>query len=434
MLSEISKIPIYKSSGIKNLPSYILKMCFKALSQQLLIIINKSLYNGYFPKAWRKAIVVPIPKVPIPEETGDLRPIALTPLPGKIIERFVHTQLVKYLDTYNILTTQQNGFRKKHSTIDTIFRYTTDLQLNKNNKLNTISLYIDFKKAFDTVNHKLLLTKLQKYGINDLALNWVETYLTNRTQQTQIGSDLSNEREVLTGVPQGSILGPTFFLCYINDIIKTCKNSKILLYADDTVLYKEISDSHRFLDMHDFQQDVNRLIKWCQKNRLSINVKKTKLVFHPHMQTVVNDIHRDIVILNSPVSYVSSYLYLGVDIDEKLSFKQFYTNCFKKISYKLLLLRRIRHMLTTKAALDVTKTMLCSIIDYGNIFLSSCNKNDLKDIQTLQNHALRCCHNVYDHMSEHIEHLHDISNIKTVDVRRKRQILTCIWQILKMEP
>ena len=102
LLSEISKIPIYKSSGIKNLPSYILKMCFKALSQQLLIIINESLYNGYFPKAWRKAIVVPIPKVPIPEETGDLRPIALTPLPGKIIERFVHTQLVKYLDTYNI--------------------------------------------------------------------------------------------------------------------------------------------------------------------------------------------------------------------------------------------------------------------------------------------------------------------------------------------
>ena len=252
LLKEINKIPIYKSSDLKNLPSYILKLCFKALSNQLLIIINKSLYNGYFPKAWRKAIVVPIPKVGIPEEIGDLRPIALTPLPGKIIERFVHTQITAHFDAHHILTDEQNGFRKKHSTIDTILKYTTDLQMNKNNKANTISLYVDFKKAFDTVNHKLLLKKLKNYGIHNIALDWIRTYLTNRTQQTQIGADMSSEREIKTGVPQGSILGPTFFLCYINDIIKVCKNSKILLYADDTVLYKKISDSHRFLDMHDF--------------------------------------------------------------------------------------------------------------------------------------------------------------------------------------
>ena len=117
-----------------------------------------------------------------------------------------------------------------------------------------------------------------------------------------------------------------------------------------------------------------------------------------------------------------------LDIDESLTFKNVYSNCFRKISYKLLLLCRIRHMLTVKAALDVTKTMLCSIIDYGNIFLSSCIENDRTDIQTLQNHALRCCHNVYDHRTEHIAHLHDISNVKTVNTRRKRQILTCIWQ------
>ena len=311
------------------------------------------------------------------------------------------------------------------------FKYTTDLQINKNNKANKISLYVNFKKAFDTVNHKLLLKKLQNYGIKNLALDWIRTYLTNRTQQTQIGADMSSEREIKTGVPQGSILGPTFFLCYINDIINVCKNSKILLYADDTVLYKKISDSHRFLDMHDFQQDVNRLITWCQANRLSINVKKTKLVFHPHSQTIINNTHSDITILNSPVNYVTSYLYLGVDIDETLTFKKFYSNCFRKILYKLLLLRCIRRMLTVKAALDVTKTMLCSINDYGNIFLSSCNDTDLIDIQTLQNHALRCCPNIYDYRLEHTANLHDISNVKTVDIRRKRQILTCIWRNIK---
>ena len=211
LLEEVNKIPIYKSSGIKNLPTYILKICFKIVLPYLLITINKSLFNGYFPIKWRKAIVVPIPKTNIPTEIGDLRPIALTPLPGKIIERFIHRQLILYLDKNNFLTQYQNGFRKNHSTIDTIFRYTTDLQQNKNDKYNTISLYIDFKKAFDTVNHNLLLIKLKKIGITDIALRWIESYLTNRTQQTQVGNDLTDEREVKTGVPQGSILGPTFF-------------------------------------------------------------------------------------------------------------------------------------------------------------------------------------------------------------------------------
>ena len=108
----------------------------------------------------------------------------------------------------------------------------------------------------------------------------------------------------------------------------------MLLYADDTVMYRKISDNHRYLDMHDFQQDVNRLISWCQKNRLSINVKKTKLVFHPHSQNVENNINNDIKRLDVPVGYVNSYLYSGIDIDSDLTFKQYYGTMFKKISYK----------------------------------------------------------------------------------------------------
>ena len=177
LLLEIKKICIYKSSGLQGISSYFLKICFEKLSQYLLIIMNKSLFMGYFPIKWRRATVVPIPKINIPEEIGDLRPIALTPLPGKILERFVHTQLLAHLNRFNILTEFQNGFRKNHSTIDTIFKYTTDLQLNKNNNQNTISLYVDFKKAFDTVNHKLLITKLKNMKIENFALEWICTYL-----------------------------------------------------------------------------------------------------------------------------------------------------------------------------------------------------------------------------------------------------------------
>ena len=234
---------------------------------------------------------MPIPKVNLPEDLGELRPIALTPLPGKILERFVHKQLLAHLNRYNILTEFQNGFRKNHSTIDTIFKFTTDLQINKNNKLNTIALYIDFKKAFDTVNHTLLIGKLKDMKIRNNAINWINSYLTNRTQCTRKGPIVSKDVVVKTGVPQGSILGPLYFLCNINDITHICNNSKILLYADDTVLYKGISENEKFLDMHDFQQDVNRLVLWCQRNRLSINVKKTKLVFYPANQNVENNVN-----------------------------------------------------------------------------------------------------------------------------------------------
>ena len=242
---------------------------------------------------------------------------------------------------------------------------------------------------------------------------------------------MSNEEEVNTGVPQGSILGPLFFLCYINDITNVCKNSKILLYADDTVLYKSISDTHRYLDMHDFQQDVNRLVMWCQENRLSINIKKTKLVFHPYMQNVVNNINKEVKMYGTSIDYVSSYLYLGVDIDSMLTFKKHFTNTFKNVSHKLFILRKIRHMINIKAALDITKTMLCSVIDYGNVFLSSCNNCDLNDLQTLQNHAIRCSYNVKSPREEHVVDLHVKSKIKFINVRRKKQILTCCWRNIK---
>ena len=377
---------------------------------------------------WRRATVVPIPKVSVPKEIGDLRPIASTPLPGKILERFVHTQLMEHLDTNNLLNDIQNGFRKKHSTIDTIFKFTSTLQSHKNLKFNTIALFIDFKKAFDTVNHKILLEKLKMLKISGTVLNWLQTYLLNRKQNTQLFGINSQEEDVLTGVPQGSILGPTLFLCYINDIYTVCKSSEMLLYADDTVLYKKISDQERFLDMHNFKQDVSRMYDWCQKNRLSINVKKTKTVFYPYTNTIKNNINNRIEINKQEIHYVDSYLYLGIDIDEHLTFKKYFSTLFQNTSHKLYILRKVRPMLNTKAALDIVKTMICSIIDYGNIFIDTCTLQDLQDLQVLQNNALRCCYNVSDPRDEHIADLHANANMEMLDVRRRKQQLLCFWR------
>ena len=188
----------------------------------------------------------------------------------------MHNQIMAHLDNNFLLNEIQNGFRKKHSTTDTIFKFTTELQHNKNNKLNTIALYIDFKKAFDTVNHNILLEKLKLLKIGKKVLLWVKTYLSDRTQVTQIQNLCSSREVVATGVPQGSILGPMLFLCYINDISSICGNTKMLLYADDTVKYRTISDLERYLDLHNFKQDIDKMFRWCRKNRLSIKYEKNK--------------------------------------------------------------------------------------------------------------------------------------------------------------
>ena len=338
---------------------------------------------------------------------------------------------MEHLDTNNLLNDIQNGFRKKHSTTDTNFKFTSTLQSYKNLKYNTIALYIDFKKAFDTVNHKILLEKLKMLKISGTVLDWLRTYLLNRKQSTQLFGINSQEKEVLTGVPQGSILGPTLFLCYINDICTVCKSSEMLLHADNTVLYKKISDCERFLDMHNFKQDVSRMYEWCQKNWLSINVKKTKAVFYPYSSTVKNDINNRLEINSQEIHYVNSYLYLGIDIDEQLSFKKYFTTLLQNVSHKLYILRKVRPMLNAKAALDIVKTMICSIIDYGNIFIDTCTAQDLQDLQILQNNALRCCYNVSDPRDEHVIDLHRNANMEMLDVRRRKQQLVCIWRNLQ---
>ena len=178
-----------------------MKLCFEILNEKLLVIMNKSLFQGYFPQKCRMATIIPIPKVSIPKEIGDLRPIALTPLPGKMLERFVHIQVMVHLDTHLLSKEFQTGFSKKHSTNDTIFKFSTDLQLNKSNKKNIIALFVDLKKNFDTVNHEILLKKLYTLKIHGNVLSWLESYLKNRTQTTPVLDQTSISMSVPTGVP-----------------------------------------------------------------------------------------------------------------------------------------------------------------------------------------------------------------------------------------
>ena len=435
LIKKINDIKIFKSSGLPLVASKIWKIVFQNNPYLLYNIIKTSIDTKTFPTHWKKATVIPIPKVSKPQGPEDLRPISLLPLPGKIFEHLIHQQIDQFLEFNKLLTDKQNGFRSKHSTIQTVFDFTSDPITSYNNQLDTIAIYIDFKKAFDTVNHNFLLSKLSnkfKFGENICQL--IDSYLTNRTQATFVNGSTSDVSLITYGVPQGSILGPKLFLMFINDLVFNIHFCKYFLYADDIVMFKTLGRTTPGNDITLFNQDIRSAENWCLKNELTINIKKTKLQYFPHNRNIdciafENEFISQIYGQN--LSYVSSFKYLGIDVDRYLNMKNFYDSMYKLVNHKLYLLKLIRPSLTIDAALAVAKSMILSLIDYGNIFLTIITQEDLADLQKLQNKILRCCLNIVDPLDLNIKEMHNLVKVHYVNERRAYGLLTMIHNGVK---
>ena len=213
---EIQKINIAKPSAIKLISTKILKDIFLYTCDKLTILYNTCITTSIFPDAWKIAMVTPLKKEGFKNNVSGLRRISILPLPGKILEKLLHTQLYEYLDNKKLLSKNQGGFRPKHSTHSTIAQFTDYIYTNINKNQITQSIFIDFSKAFDTVNYQILYIKMKYFLLKKSAIKVIENYLTNRKQSVQINGKTSTLLDITCGVPQGSVLGPLFFFFFFS--------------------------------------------------------------------------------------------------------------------------------------------------------------------------------------------------------------------------
>jgi hypothetical protein len=379
----IDKLRPKHSHGFDNISPKLVKDMKYGILKPLVHIVNQSLSTGIVPNKMKLAKIVPIFKTGDTSLIKNYRPISLLPTFSKLLERLVYNRLYSYLMINKLISPCQYGFQKHKSTELAISELQDRIISAIAKKKVCVGIFLDLSKAFDTLNHSLLLNKLEHYGIRGLARAWFSSYLENREQFTCILDHYSDKSAVTCGVPQGSILGPLLFLIYVNDITNISANSyNMILFADDTNLIFELENQ----DNQFISKELTNISKWFSTNKLSFNLDKTKFILFGN-KPPLNAINLKINGVN--ISRVNSISFLGVKIQEDLKWTEHLSNQANKVAKVNSILYRLKHILPETVKLQIYNALVVPYLTYGIVAWGDTNRSLLKRLHILQKKCLR---------------------------------------------
>lgn len=394
ILDAIRLMSNKKSVGLDGIKVDIMKNCAYSLLEPLGTIINLSFVTGIFPDGLKTAVVIPIHKAGAREEISNYRPISLLSVISKIIELIVKNRMVAFLDRNQFFSDRQFGFLSGRSTDGALLSHITDVVSHIERGSLSVALYLDIKKAFDTVDHRILLDKLEKCGIRGLSLNWFSTYLRNRYQVVRIGDGVSRPQTVMSGVPQGSTLGPLLFLIYVNDLLQLKITGRVYSFADDTSILFSAKSKTELVNKINF--DLKLITSWFWEHKLHPNLNKTKILSfgfqNINLQNTIK-LHLNPFCkqtCNCPfLDQVSEIKYLGVTLDERLSWGPHTLNLQKKLRKLNYMMYHANKLVTRKHLLRIYRAMYDPVLKYGIIHWGHAPKKFIAPLKVLQKYCVR---------------------------------------------
>jgi exonuclease III len=418
---HIRGLNLNKPAGPDTISPKVIKSCAPALTYIIHHIFESCIRSNTFPKAWKTSRVTAVHKKGSRTECGNYRPISISSILSKVLEKILGDQMTHFLAENKLLSECQFGYKKGLSCQDTVAALTEDIRTQMEKRRDTVVVYLDLSKAFDCVNHSLLCKILERefnFGFN--ALQMVQSFLTGRTQFVQVGNVASTENNVDCGVPQGSVTGPLYFTMYVNSVSLLAQHSKIIQYADDTALYlsgPNIDDITKRL-----QTDLSRVADGFKQLGLQINATKTQTqIFRRNTQTpnVV------LSLFETRLEEHQTVKYLGVTIDNKLKFSEHIKTVISKQQASIHALRKIRSKLTQQTALAYHRTMMMPYSDFACIVYDPSTQELKQRLEVLQKKSLRAA------LNQPIGHTADIrrtANATTQEARRLYFLLTFVYR------